>query len=516
MADRQASYDESSARQPVSPSQDSGSRTPQPAHSGASVRAPAAVAQARRPATPSGPSLPVTPHGTTGPASRPGLAEIIGEQERMFIDRQPESARLAAEAREALAGGVTSSWQISRPQPVWLSHGSGSKLYDVDGNEYVDMHGGYGVSLAGHGHPAIVAAVQNQVTRGTHFAQPTRDALAVARELARRFGLPQWRFGNSGTESTMDAVHLMRAITGRDLVIKVEGCYHGHHDSVQVSVYPDPDVMGPADRPASVPNATGIPRALTDLTVIVGFNDLAAVGRVLDEYEGQVAGMILEPIMMNAGIILPEDGYLAGLKELLHAHGALLAFDEVKTGLTAGPSGAVGVTGVTPDIICLAKAIGGGVSVAALGGTHEVMKHVAEGGYEQVGTFNGNPLAMAATLAMLHEVATPEAYQRIEALRALAVDGVTEAIARYGLAASVVSVGAKGCIVFSPEPVRDFRGFLAINDSYSHAHWLFQHNGGVFLPPWGKSEQWLISVQHDDSDIDRFNRNVMQFASSIG
>ena len=483
MAARQASYDERSAPQP---------------------------------ATLAGPRNPETPLGTTRPAPRPGLAEIISEQERIFIDRQPESARLAAEAREALAGGVTSSWQISRPQPVWLSHGSGSKLYDVDGNEYVDMHGGYGVSLAGHGHPAIVAAVQHQVTRGTHFAQPTPDALAVARELSRRFGLPQWRFGNSGTEATMDAVHLMRAISGRDLVIKVEGCYHGHHDSVQVSVYPDPDEMGPADRPASVPNATGIPRALTDLTVIVGFNDLAAVGRVLAEHEGQVAGMILEPIMMNAGIILPEDGYLAGLKELLHAHGALLAFDEVKTGLTAGPSGAVGVTGVTPDIICLAKAIGGGIAVAAIGGTHEVMKYVAEGGYEQVGTFNGNPLAMAATRAMLHEVATPEAYQRIEALRALAVRGVSEAIARYGLAASVVSVGAKGCIVFSKEPVRDFRDFLAINDSYSHAHWLFQHNGGVFLPPWGKSEQWLISVQHDESDIDRFNRNVMQFASSIG
>jgi glutamate-1-semialdehyde 2,1-aminomutase len=265
-----------------------------------------------------------------------------------------------------------------------------------------------------------------------------------------------------------------------------------------------------------VPVGAAVPRALTDLTVIVGFNDVGIVSRVLQEYEGQVAGMILEPIMMNAGIILPEDGYLAGLKELLHAHGALLAFDEVKTGLTAGPSGAVGVTGVTPDIICLAKAIGGGVSVAAIGGTHEVMKHVANGDYEQVGTFNGNPLAMAATRAMLHEVVTPEAYQRIEALRVLAVDGVTAAIARHGLAASVVSVGAKGCIVFSPEPVRDFRGFLAINDSYSHAHWLFQHNGGVFLPPWGKSEQWLISVQHDESDIDRFNRNVMRFASSIG
>ncbi len=160
--------------------------------------------------------------------------------------------RSPAEAREALAGGVTSSWQISRPQPVWLSHASGSKLYDVDGNEYVDMHGGYGVSLAGHGHPAIVAAVQNQVTRGTHFAQPTRDALAVARELASRFGLPQWRFANSGTEATMEAVHLMRAITGRDLIIKIEGCYHGHHDSVQVSVYPGPDQTGrPTGRPAS-------------------------------------------------------------------------------------------------------------------------------------------------------------------------------------------------------------------------------------------------------------------------
>ena len=377
------------------------------------------------------------------------------------------------------------------------------------------MAGGYGVSLAGHGHPAIVAAVQHQVTRGTHFAQPTRDAIAVATELSRRFGQPQWRFANSGTEATMDAVHLMRAISGRDLVIKVEGCYHGHHDSVQVSVYPDPDDMGPADHPASVPASSGIPKVLTDLTVIVGFNDLAAVERVLQAYPGQVAGMILEPIMMNAGIILPEDGYLAGLKDLLHAHDALLAFDEVKTGLTAGPSGATGITGVTPDITCLAKAIGGGISVAAVGGSHEVMRHVADGTYEMVGTFNGNPLAMAAARAMLTEVVTPEAYERIERLRRQAVQGVNDAIAAHGLAAHVVSVGAKGCIVFSPQPVRDFRGFLAINDSYSHAHWLFQHNGGVFLPPWGKAEQWLISVQHSEEDMDRFNRNVMRFASSV-
>ena len=160
---------------------------------------------------------------------------------------------MAARARGSLAGGVTSSWQITAPQPVWLSHGRGSKIYDVDGNEYVDLHGGYGAALAGHAHPAIVEAVRGQVTRGTHFAQPTEDSLVVADELARRFGQPLWRFANSGTEATMDAVHLMRAITGRDLIIKIEGCYHGHHDSVQVSVNPEPDEIGPAGKPGPAP-----------------------------------------------------------------------------------------------------------------------------------------------------------------------------------------------------------------------------------------------------------------------
>ena len=225
--------------------------------------------------------------------------------------------------------------------------------------------------------------------------------------------------------------------------------------------------------------------------------------------------MIIEPIMMNAGIIQPEPGYLAGLKDLLHSHGALLTFDEVKTGLTAGPSGATGVTGVTADIICLAKAIGGGVSVAAIGGTQEAMGHVAAGDYEMVGTFNGNPLAMAACRAMLCDVATPAAYERIEALRQRAVSGIQREIDRNGLAAQVVSVGAKGCVVFTAEPVRDFRGFLGIDDSYSHAHWLYQHNGGVFLPPWGKIEQWLISVQHDEADIDRLVENFGVFARAV-
>ena len=158
------------------------------------------------------------------------LTSVIAQQEKIFVERQPESARMADRAQHSLAGGVTSSWQITVPQPVWLSHGKGSKIYDVDGNEYVDLHGGYGAALAGHAHPAIVEAVRSQVGLGTHFAQPTQNAVAVGEELARRFGLPLWRFANSGTEASMDAVHLMRSITGRDLIIKVEGCYHGHHD----------------------------------------------------------------------------------------------------------------------------------------------------------------------------------------------------------------------------------------------------------------------------------------------
>ena len=352
------------------------------------------------------------------------LKEIIAEQEEIFVRRQPQSARLAAQARQHLAGGVTSSWQITAPQPVWLSHGRGSKVYDVDGHEYVDLHGGYGAALAGHAHPAIARAISEQAARGTHFAQPTPDAIAVATELACRFGLPRWRFANSGTEATMDAVHLMRSITGRDLIIKIEGGYHGHHDSVQVSVAPDEEDAGPYDKPASAPSSTGIPKAITDLTLIAVFNDLDSVARLLDEHQGQIAGMILEPVMMNAGIIKPEPGYLEGLKALLHEHQALLTFDEVKTGLTVGPGGVTQKENVQPDLITLAKSLGGGVAVAAIGGTAEVMDHVATGGYEMVGTFNGNPLAMAATRAMLTEVATPEAYKRIERLRQRANQGI--------------------------------------------------------------------------------------------
>jgi glutamate-1-semialdehyde 2,1-aminomutase len=443
------------------------------------------------------------------------LKEIIAEQEEIFVRRQPESQRLAEQAKQHLAGGVTSSWQITAPQPVWLSRGLGSKVWDVDGNEYVDLHGGYGAALAGHSHPAIAHAISEQAKNGTHFAQPTPGAVTVAAELASRFGLPRWRFANSGTEATMDAVHLMRSITGRDLIIKIEGCYHGHHDSVQVSVAPGEEEAGPPEKPSSAPASSGIPKAITDLTLIATFNDLDGVARLLEEHKNKIAGMILEPVMMNAGIIKPQPGYLAQLKDLLHENGALLTFDEVKTGLTVGPGGVTRQENVQPDLITLAKSLGGGVAVAAIGGTAEVMDHVAAGGYEMVGTFNGNPLAMAATRAMLTEVATPEAYRGIEKLRQRAAAGITEAIKANGLTAHVVTAGAKGCVVFAPGTVTSYRGFLGVDDRYSHAHWLYQHNGGVFLPPWGKIEQWLISVQHNEADIDRLIANFAKFAQAV-
>ncbi|TMK85830.1 MAG: aspartate aminotransferase family protein [Actinobacteria bacterium] len=443
------------------------------------------------------------------------LDRLIAEQETIFLSRQRRSAELASRANRSLAGGVTSSWQISRPQPIWISHGKGSRVFDADGNEYVDLHGGYGVMAAGHAHPKVVEAVSARAAKGTHFAQPTEDAIVVAENLAGRFGLPLWRFANSGTEATMDAVHLMRAATGRWKVVKVEGTYHGHHDSVQVSVYEPLEELGPPDHPWSAPASTGIPPEIVRLTIVVPFNDLPALERVFAEHDGEIAGLIVEPVMMNAGIIPPDPGYLEGTREITRRHGALLAYDEVKTGLTVGPGGATGLYGVTPDIVCLAKAMGGGLSGAAIGGTAEVMDCIVRRDYDQVGTFNGNPLLMAAARVVLTEILTDEAYQHIDALRDQMAAGIERVIGETGLPAHVVAMGAKGCVTFSPTPVRNYREFLAIDDRFSHCHWLYQMAGGVLLPPWGKTEQWMLSVQHRPEDVERFLGNFERFAGAL-
>ena len=443
------------------------------------------------------------------------IDDLIAAQEQEFLARQPKSAALAQRAKHSLAGGATSSWMIARPGTVWIDRGDGSKVFDVDGTEYVDLHAGYGVNLVGHNHPAIVRAVQQRVARGTHFAQPTQDAIVVAENLAERFGLPLWRFGNSGTEATMDAVHLMRAITGRKLIIKVEGTYHGHHDSVMVSMYNDVTQLGPVGRPHSVAAGNGIPDEFVQLTRVVPYNNLDVLEAVLDECRGHIAGMIMEPMMMNAGIVPPQPGYLEGVRMLTKKYGVLLAFDEVKTGLSVGPAGLTGLSGVTPDIVCLAKALGGGLPCGAIGGTAEVMAAIADGRYDQVGTFNGNPLTMAAARATLAEVLTPDAYREFDRLGAFMMDGALTALKAVGAPVYGHQIGAKGCLVFHPRPVTNYRDFLSVDTELSHAHWLFQHNGGVFLPPWGKSEQWTLSVQHTQADAEKFVANVHRFADAL-
>ncbi len=325
------------------------------------------------------------------------LDRIIDRERDRFRQRMTASAAKTEEAQKVLAGGVTSSWQISDPHPIWIERGTGSRIFDVDGNAYVDYHGGYGAMLAGHAHPAITRAITDRLALGTHFAQPVEDAVVVATELASRYGQPLWRFGNSGTEATMDAVHLMRAHTGRDVIIKFEGAYHGHHDSVQVSTWVE-EGLGDSRHPLSVAGSVGIPDAIVALTRVAPFNDLEAVEMILAEQP--VAGVIVEPVLMNCGIVPPEPGFLEGLRALTQAHGALLTFDEVKTGLTLGRGGATVRFGVTPDLICLAKALGGGTPVSALGGSAEVMGLIVDGRYDQVGTFNGNPLGMAAARAI--------------------------------------------------------------------------------------------------------------------
>jgi glutamate-1-semialdehyde 2,1-aminomutase len=443
------------------------------------------------------------------------LEQLIAEQEALFVNARPRAASMQQLAERHLAGGVTSSWQIAEPRPVWIERGRGSRVWDVDGHELVDLHNGYGVMAVGHAHPAIVEAVQRRILEGTHFAQPTEDAIVVADALAERFGLPLWRFNNSGTEATMDAVHLMRAATGRSKIVKIEGSYHGHHDSVQVSVYQEGRELGPPHMPSSAPASAGIPKELTDLTRIVPFNDLDVLAAVFDQHRGQIAGMIMEPVMMNAGIIPPEPGYLEGARAITREHGAMLAFDEVKTGLTIHPGGATVRFGVTPDLVCLAKALGGGIPCGAIGGTEEVMSLITDGRYEQVGTFNGNPLTMAAARATLTEVLTPDAYARFDQLRGIMAGGSEQLIQEYELPAYVEALGAKGCITFSPDRVRNYRQYLEIDGRYSHCLWLFQHNGGVFLPPWGKAEQWMLSVQHRDEDAHLFVENVAAFAKAL-
>jgi glutamate-1-semialdehyde 2,1-aminomutase len=443
------------------------------------------------------------------------LVERLTEVETKALnEKHARSLSYREEAKRRLPGGVSSSWQTWPPHPIYVSHGTGSKVWDIDGNEYVDYHNGYGVMAMGHAHPKIVEAVQRRVELGTHFAQPTEDALICADDLAERFDLPYWRFGNSGTESTLDAVRIMRALTNRDMILKIEGTYHGHHDSLMVSVFPSKEKAGPRDHPASVPQTKGLPMEFVDLVLNVPFNDAEAARRAFEEHPGKIAGMIIEPVMTNCGVVLPDDGYLQALKDICHANGALFAFDEVKTGCTVAWGGAVEAFGVTPDLVCLAKAIGAGIPCGAIGGTEEAMSMVIAGELDQVGTFNGNPLTMAAMKANLTEVLTRDAYAEFDRINA-GFARCQEVIDRYGLPASMKLLGAKGSIDWSTEPIHEYRDLWDIDDRIPQLAWLWQLNRGVFKSPGSKWESWTTSIVHSDEDVARYVDNFESFAAAI-
>lgn len=443
------------------------------------------------------------------------IAALTESENEKFRNRTGASAETYKRALEVMPNGVPSSFQTNDPWPVYLERGKGSRVWDVDGNEYADFHNGFGVMCIGHANPTVGAAVKARVDEGTHFAAPTDGSIEVATELARRFGLPQWRFTNSGTESTMDAVHIARGATGRDLILKIEGSYHGHHDSVMVSVYPPLDALGARDEPVSVPEGGGLPKALTDLTRAVPFNDPEALESVLGKIGDQVAGLIMEPAMMNINIIPPREGYLERVRELTSEHGVKLIFDEVKTGATISAGGATARFGVLPDMITLAKASCGGYPGGAIGLTEELAAIVADGTVSQYGTFNGNPLVMAAAEATLTQVLTDDVYERFEATNNKLLTGCQEIVDRYGLPAYTEGLGAKGCVVFSAERLYEYRDYLTkVDDELSRLAWLYHMNHGIFMTP-GTEEEWTLSIEHSDEDLQRYLDAFEAFASDV-
>jgi glutamate-1-semialdehyde 2,1-aminomutase len=439
--------------------------------------------------------------------------EIAAAEGAALQDRTAASGRLYERAERVMPYGVASSFQANDPYPIYLREGRGSRVWDVDGNEYVDFHGGFGTMAVGHAHPKVVEAIERAARTGTHFAVTTETTVALAEEICRRFRLDRVRFTNSGTEATMEAIRLARAATGREVVLKIEGSYHGHHDAVMFSVVPNSDVIGGRDAPATTPLSRGIPQDAVRHTAVVEFNNVEALERVLSERGDEIACLIMEPIMMNVGIVLPRDGYLQTVKDLCAKHGVILIFDEVKSGATVGPGGAIGRFGVQPDLACFAKAVGGGAALGAFGGRADLMDEITKG-VAHMGTFNGNPLSAAAGLAALTEVLTPDAYELLGKLGTQLAQGCEKAIADHAIPAHAVDLGCKGCVSYRPEPLRNYRDFLECNTALFEASWPWMVNRGVFMTP-GDEEQWTISVQHSEEDVARYVDAFGEFCAAL-
>jgi len=414
------------------------------------------------------------------------------------VNRVTDSARLFEHAQRLMPGGVNSPVRAFRGvggAPFFVARGEGARVIDVEGRSYVDFLGSWGPLILGHAPPAVVEAVSEAVRRGTSYGAPTAGEVEMAELIGRAVpSMEMVRLVSSGTEAGMSAIRLARGATGRDFIIKFDGCYHGHADSLLVKA-------GSGGATFGVPDSLGVPPALAALTLTVPFNDVDAVRRQLETHPDQVAAVIVEPVAGNMGVVPPAPGFLAGLRDLTTRHGSLLIFDEVITGFRVAWGGAQARYGVRPDLTCLGKIIGGGLPVGAYGGSRALMERVSPlGGVYQAGTLSGNPLAVAAGLATLRALEQPGTYERLEALGARVQRDVTEAARTVGVPVTVNRVGSMLTVFFTDGPVTDYvsakRSDTARYARYFHA----MREGGVFLAP-SQFEAAFVSLAHRDEDL---------------
>jgi glutamate-1-semialdehyde 2,1-aminomutase len=419
-----------------------------------------------------------------------------------FQKRTPKSAEAHKKNLKRIPLGVASNYRAYDPYPIFVKEGRGSHFRDLDGNDYLDHNLCFGALMAGHCHPAVMQAVQKRLSTGTMFGMPHDMEWELAEEICTRFPCEMVRFGNSGTEATMHAIRLARAATGRDRILKFEGAYHGLHDAALVSVKPHAPDYGDVHAPASVLGGLGVARASLENVTVATFNDLSSVENRFRQFPGQIAAIILEPILMNVGLCMPDSGFLAGLRELASKHGALLIFDEVKTGAKLGWGGASEYFGVKPDMICLAKSIGGGLPLAAFATSRTVMSLISDHKVFHGGTYNTNPVSMAAGLATFHDVLTRENYAHVDRLSNRLTEGYRKTVAKVGLEGYVASAGANGALMLYPTEIRNYRDWEKIDVDLWRLYWFAMVNRGVMAQPYWWDEQWTISVQHTEADID--------------
>jgi glutamate-1-semialdehyde 2,1-aminomutase len=415
-----------------------------------------------------------------------------------MVLRRSRSARLFARARGILPGGVDSpvrAFKAVGATPLFIDRGAGSRLRDVDGNRFIDYVMSWGPLIHGHAPRGLVRAVASAARHGTSFGAPSPlEAQLGERVRALMPSIERVRFVSSGTEAAMSAVRVARAATGRDGIIKFEGCYHGHADAFLVKAGSGALTLG-------TPTSPGVTRAASGDTLVADYNDLDSVQRVFSANSGRIAALIVEPIAGNMGVVPPADGFLRGLRDICTAQGALLIFDEVISGFRASAGGAQGLTGVRPDLTCLGKIIGGGLPVGAYGGRADLMDLVSPAGpVYQAGTLSGNPLAMTAGLWCLDRL-TPRLYRSLAALGLQLAAGLAGAARDAGVPVQINAFGSLLTPFFTSSPVKDYRSATTANTDRYAAFFRGMLTRGVYLPP-SQFEAWFLSAAHSVRDVD--------------